>query len=84
MAQQRCWAALSVIADGLSASVAAHETGVSRQTVRAWLARYEAAGLDASVVDRSRRPIWFHESRDCSLPPSSTKEVAHLPFWRTS
>ena len=30
--------------------------GVSRQTLHAWLARYEAEGLDG-LVDRSHRPV---------------------------
>ena len=40
MAEQRYQAVMSVIADGLSISQAAEKTGVSRQTLHAWLARY--------------------------------------------
>ena len=46
MAEQRYQAVLAVIADGL---------GVSRQTLHAWLARYEAEGLEG-LKDRSHRP----------------------------
>ena len=35
----------AVIADGLSISQVAEKVGVSRRTLHAWLARYEAEGL---------------------------------------
>jgi transposase-like protein len=35
---------------------AAEKVGVSRQTLHAWLARYEAEGLEG-LVDRSHRPV---------------------------
>jgi transposase len=44
VAEQRYQAVLAVIADGLSISQVAEKVGVSRQTLHAWLARYEAAG----------------------------------------
>ncbi len=53
MAEQRYQAVLAVISDGLSISQVAEKFGVSRQTLHAWLARYEAQGL----VDRSHRPV---------------------------
>lgn len=53
--EQRYQAVLAVIADGLSVKQAAEKTGVSRQTLHAWLARYEVAGLEG-LVDRSHRP----------------------------
>jgi len=37
-------------------SQVAEKVGVSRQTLHAWLARYEAAGLDG-LGDRSYRPV---------------------------
>lgn len=43
-----------MISDGLSVTQAAEKAGVSRQTVHAWLARYEAEGLDG-LVDRCQR-----------------------------
>ena len=55
--EQRYQAVLAVIADGLSVKVAAEKIGVSRQTLHAWLARYEAEGLDG-LADRSHRPVW--------------------------
>ncbi len=53
VAEQRYQAVLAVISDGLSISQVAEKFGVSRQTLHAWLARYEAQGL----VDRSHRPV---------------------------
>jgi transposase-like protein len=56
VAEQRYQAVLAVISDGLSISQVAQKVGVSRQTLHAWLARYEAQGLDG-LVDRSHRPV---------------------------
>lgn len=55
MAEQRYQTALAVIADGLSVKQAADKAGVSRQSVHAWLAGYEAEGLEGPV-DRSHSP----------------------------
>jgi transposase len=53
VAEQRYQA---VIGDGLTVSQAAEKTGVARQTLHRWLARYEAQGLDG-LADRSHRPV---------------------------
>jgi transposase len=55
VAEQRYQAVLAVIADGLSVSQVADKVEVSRQTLHAWLARYEAEGVQG-LVDRSHRP----------------------------
>jgi transposase len=55
VAEQRYLAVLAVIADGLSVRQVAEKSGVSRQTLHSWLARYEAEGLDG-LADRSHRP----------------------------
>src|SRR6202008_4082337 len=55
VAEQRYQAVLAVISDGLSISQVASKVGVSRQTLHAWLARYEAEGPDW-LMDRSHRP----------------------------
>jgi transposase len=54
VAEQRYPAVLAVISDGLSISQVAENVGVSCQTLRAWLARYEAKGLEG-LRDRSHR-----------------------------
>ena len=55
MAEQRYQAVLAVISDGLSIGQVASKVGVSRQTLHAWLVRYEAEGLEG-LSDRSHRP----------------------------
>ena len=55
VAEQRYQAVLAAISDGLSISQVAGKVGVSRQTLHAWLARYEAEGLEG-LTDRSRPP----------------------------
>jgi transposase len=56
VAEQGYQAVSAVISDGLSISQVAHRVGVSRQKLHAWLARYEAHGLEG-LVDRSHRPV---------------------------
>jgi transposase InsO family protein len=53
--EQRYQAVLAVLEDGLSVTEAAAKTGVSRQTLHAWLGRYAAGGL-AGLADRSHKP----------------------------
>jgi transposase InsO family protein len=55
VAEQRYRAVLSVISDGMTVKDAAARQGVSRQTMHAWLAKYEAGGLEA-LADGSHRP----------------------------
>src|ERR1700721_1896085 len=55
VAEQRYQAVMAVISDGLSISQVASKVGVSRQTLHAWLARYEAEGLEG-LTDRPHRP----------------------------
>lgn len=53
--EQKYQAVLAVISDGRSVSEVAEQWGVSRQSVHAWLRRYEEAGLEG-LRQRSRRP----------------------------
>jgi GntR family transcriptional regulator len=53
--EQRFAAVLEVIRDGLAVVDVADRYGVSRQSIYAWFARYEAGGL-AGLADRSHRP----------------------------
>jgi transposase InsO family protein len=53
--EQRYDAVLAVIRDRLSVADIAQKFGVSRQSVHAWLARYERGGL-AGLEERSHRP----------------------------
>jgi transposase InsO family protein len=53
--EQRYQAVLAVLGDGRSVTEVAQQWGVSRQSVHAWLRRYEEAGLQG-LVSRSTRP----------------------------
>lgn len=53
--EQKYQAVLAVLVDGRSVTEVAQQWGVSRQSVHAWLRRYEEAGL-AGLVSRSTRP----------------------------
>ncbi len=46
MAEQRYQAVLAVISDGEAVTEVATRFGVTRKTVHAWLAKYEAGGLE--------------------------------------
>ncbi len=69
MAEQRYEAVRAVIADGETVTAVAARVGVSRKTVHAWLARYEADGLEG-LADRSHRP------RSCPPQMPTVVEVA--------
>ena len=56
MVEQRYQAVLAVVAEGETVKDVAARWRVSRQTLHAWLARYEAQGLEGLSV-RSRRPV---------------------------
>ena len=80
VAEQRYQAVLAVIADGRSVVEVAGQWGVSRQTMHAWLVRYEAEGL-AGLEDRSHRPV----SCPHQLAPPLEARVLELrrgrPYW---
>ncbi len=80
MAEQRYQAVLAVISDGLSISQVASKVGVSRHTVHAWLARYEAEGLEG-LKDRSHRPAGCPHQ----MPAHGEAAVLELrrsrPYW---
>lgn len=56
MAEQRYEAVRAVIADGETVTGVAARFGVARKTVHAWLAKYEAGGLEG-LADGSHRPL---------------------------
>jgi transposase InsO family protein len=53
--EQRYQAVLAVVQDGWKVTEVAARLGISRQSVHAWIARYEQGGL-AALADRSHRP----------------------------
>lgn len=80
MVEQRYQAVLAVVGDGETVKDVAARFGVSRQTLHAWLAKYEAGGIE-NLGDRSHRP------RSCphQMPPAVEVAVAELrrahPTW---
>jgi transposase InsO family protein len=75
VAEQRYQAVLAVIADGLSVRQVAEKVGVSRQTLHAWLGKYEVGGLEG-LADASRRP------RSCPHQMPGEVEAAVLELRR--
>ena len=69
MAEQRYQAVLAVISDGLTISQVAEKVGVSRQTLHAWLARYEAA-LAAAASASSCEWVYIRAVIEASAWPS--------------
>jgi transposase-like protein len=55
VAEQRYRAVLAVISEGRTVTEVAAAIGVSRQSLHAWLGKYEADGLEG-LADRSHRP----------------------------
>jgi len=78
--EQRYQAVMAVQVDGLEVTVVAEKFGVSRQTVHAWLRRYEHGGLPA-LGDGSHRP----ESCPHQMPAVVEAQVCELrrqhPYW---
>lgn len=73
--EQRYQAVLAVIAEGHTVKDVAARFGVSRQSVHAWLVKYEAGGL-GGLADGSHRP------RECPHQMSVEIEVAVLEMRR--
>ena len=80
MAEQRYQAVLAVIADGLTVTQAAEKVGVSRQTLHAWLARYEAEGLEG-LVDRSHRPVSCPHQMPGPVEAALLELRRERPYW---
>jgi transposase len=78
--EQRYQAVMAVQVDGLSVTEVADKWGVSRQSVHAWLRRYETGGLEG-LADRSHRPA----SCPHQMPAAVEARVCELrrthPFW---
>lgn len=78
--EQRYQAVMAVQVDGLEVTVVAEKFGVSRQTVHAWLRRYEDGGLEG-LADGSHRPA----SCPHQMPAVVEAQVCELrrqhPYW---
>jgi transposase len=80
VAEQRYQAVLAVISDGLSVSQVAEKFGVSRQTLHAWLARYEAGGLEG-LRDRSHRPVSCPHQMPAAVEAALLELRRSRPYW---
>lgn len=80
VAEQRYQAVLAVISDGLSISQVAGKVGVSRQTLHAWLARYEAEGLEG-LKDRSHRPARCPHQMPAEVEAAVLELRRSRPYW---
>jgi transposase len=80
VAGQRYQAAMAVIADGLSVSQVTEKVEVSRQTLHAWLARYEAEGLDG-LKDRSHRPVRCPHQMPADVEAAVLELRRSRPYW---
>jgi transposase InsO family protein len=78
--EQRYQAVLAVVQDGWKVVEVARRLGVSRQSVHAWIGRYEEGGLPA-LADRSHRPV----SCPHQIPPETEASICELrrqhPGW---
>lgn len=80
MVEQRYQAVLAVISDGLSITQVASKIGVSRQTLHAWLVRYEAEGLDG-LADRSHRPVTCPHQMPAQVEATMLELRRSRPYW---
>src|ERR1700694_5833712 len=80
VAEQRYQAVLAVIANGRTVSEVAKGWGVSRQTMHAWLARYEAEGLEG-LNNRSHRPAHSPKQMPAVWEAKVLEVRRARPYW---
>jgi len=74
--EQRYKAVMAVLSGGRTVAEVARDSDVSRQTMHAWLDRYERAGMEG-MGDRSHRPI-VSRLRPLRLRNSSPSEAVQV------
>ena len=80
VAEQWYQAVLAVIPDGWSVTEVAAQWKVSRQTLHAWLARYEAEDL-GGLADRSHQPVVCPHQMPAALEARVLQMRRTHPFW---
>jgi transposase InsO family protein len=80
VAEQRYQAVLAVIKDGRTIKEVAAQWSVSRQTVHAWLAKYESGGLEG-LGDRSHRPAACPHQMPSELEAMALELRRAHPYW---
>jgi transposase len=78
--EQRYQAVLAVVQDGWKVVEVARRVGVSRQTVHAWIARYEQGGL-SSLADGSHRPASCPHQTDAETEALICELRREHPGW---
>ena len=85
--EQRYQAVLAVVQDGWRVVEVARRLGVSRQSVHAWVARYEQGGL-AALADQSHRPATCphqtHPEIEAAISTSSAASASSPVLSRSS
>jgi transposase InsO family protein len=80
VAEQRYQAVLAVIKDGRTVTETAAAVGVSRQTLHAWLGKYEAGGLEG-LVDGSHRPLTSPQQMSAVVEVAVLEARRKHPGW---
>lgn len=80
VAEQRYRAVLAVISEGRTVTEVAAAIGVSRQSLHAWLGKYEADGLEG-LADRSHRPRQCPHQMPAVLEAAVLEARRQHPSW---
>jgi len=80
VSEQRYRAVLEVLAEGRTVGEVAAQWAVSRQTLHAWLARYEAEGLEG-LASRSHRPVGCPHQMPAAVEAAVLEMRRERPYW---
>lgn len=80
MAEQRYKAVMAVISEGRTITQAARDWRVSRQTLHAWLGRYEAGGLEG-LANLSHRPAHCPHQMTPAVEVQLLEMRRAKPYW---
>ena len=80
MGEQRYKAVMAVVSDGRTVTEVARDWEVSRQTVHAWLARYEREGMEG-MGNRSHRPTNCPHQMPAMIEVQVLEMRRLKPFW---
>ena len=78
--EQRYKAVKAVLSDGRTVTEVARDWAVSRQTVHAWLARYEREGMEG-MGNRSHRPTMCPHQMPALIEVKVLEMRRSKPFW---
>src|SRR6202521_1031703 len=78
--EQRYQAVMAVLGDGRTVTEVAHDWAVSRQTVHAWLTRYEREGMEG-MGNRSHRPTMCPHQMPALIEVKVLEMRRSKPFW---